>query len=60
MGEKVRALRKARHWRQEDLAKRAEITFQTVSNLETGRHVPAMATLSKIAGALEVSLGDLL
>jgi transcriptional regulator with XRE-family HTH domain len=60
VGNKVRDLRKGRGWSQQELADRAGISMQTVSNLETGRHLPGMATLSKIAGALGISLPDLL
>ena len=60
VGDKVREIRKARGWLQQDLADRAGVSMQTVSNLETGRHVPGVATLSKIAKALSVPLGDLL
>jgi transcriptional regulator with XRE-family HTH domain len=60
VGDKVRDLRKERGWSQQELADRAGISMQTVSNLETGRHVPGIATLSKIAGALGVGLGELL
>jgi transcriptional regulator with XRE-family HTH domain len=59
-GDKVRALRKERGWLQQDLAERARVSMQTVSNLETGRHVPELATLSKIAKALGVPLSELL
>jgi transcriptional regulator with XRE-family HTH domain len=60
VGDKVRGSRKRRGWSQQELADRAGISMQTVSNLETGRHVPGIATLSKIGGALGVSLPDLL
>ena len=60
VGDKVRDLRKGRGWSQQELADRAAISMQTVSNLETGRHVPGIATLLKIAGALGVPLTDLL
>ena len=60
VGDKVRDMRKGRGWSQQELADQAGISMQTVSNLETGRHVPGIATLSKIAGALEVSITDLL
>jgi transcriptional regulator with XRE-family HTH domain len=60
VGDKVRDLRKERGWSQQELAGRAGISMQTVSNLETGRHVPGIATLSKIAGALGVPLPALL
>ena len=59
-GDKVRELRKARGWLQQDLADCAGVSMQTVSNLETGRHAPEFPTLAKIAGALDVSLGELL
>lgn len=59
-GDKVRQLRKARRWSQQQLGDRAGVTAQTVWNLETGRHVPETATLLKIAEALDVSLGELL
>ena len=60
MGGRVRELRAARGWLQQDLADRAGVSMQTVSNLETGRHVPGTATLAKIAGALGVPLAELL
>jgi transcriptional regulator with XRE-family HTH domain len=60
VGDKVRDMRKGRGWSQQELADQAGISMQTVSNLETGRHVPGIATLSKIAGALGVPLPDLL
>jgi DNA-binding XRE family transcriptional regulator len=59
VGDKVRGLRKERGWLQQDLADRAGVSMQTVSNLETGRHVPEMATLAKIAAALKVPLAEL-
>jgi transcriptional regulator with XRE-family HTH domain len=59
-GEKVRALRRERGWLQQELADRAGVNMQTVSNVETGRHDPELPTLRKIAKALGVGLGELL
>lgn len=56
----MRKLRKERGLYQHELAARARVSAQTVRNLEKGRHVPETATLAKIAGALSVSLPDLL
>ena len=60
VGDKVRELRKARGWLQQDLADRAGVSRQTVVNLENGRHVPEVATLVKLADALEAPLPELL
>lgn len=60
VADKVRSLRRERGWLQQELARRAGVSMQTVSNLETGRHVPDTATLLKIARALGVGLGELL
>ena len=59
-GDKVRELRKGRGWLQRDLADRAGVNMQTVSNLERGRHAPGLPTLRKIAGALGAPLSELL
>ena len=60
MADKVRELRKYRNLLQQQLADRAGVSMQTISNLENGRHVPDTSTLLKIAKALDVSLTDLL
>ena len=60
VGDRVRELRKARGWLQQELADRAGVSRQTVVNLENGRHVPEVATLAKIARALKVPLPELL
>lgn len=60
MPDRVREIRKNRGLLQQQLADRAGVSMQTISNLENGRHVPDTSTLLKIAKALGVSLGDLL
>ena len=59
-GQKVRRLRKEKGLYQHELAGRARISAQTVRNVESGRHPPSMATATKIAKALDVSVGELL
>lgn len=59
-GGRVRELRKARRWSQQRLGDEAGVSAQTIWHMETGRHVPETATLLKVAGALDVSLGELL
>ena len=44
---------------QEDLAHAAGISTSTLSRIERGLHQPSLPTLRKLAGALDVSLADL-
>jgi transcriptional regulator with XRE-family HTH domain len=61
LGDRVRELRKARGWSQQALGDRAGVTAQTVWLLETHQLKDVkLSTLSKISGALEVSITDLL
>ena len=60
VGDKVRMLRKERGLLQEELAKRAGVSDQTIRNVEAGRYQTKLETVRKIAGALGVSLGELL
>jgi transcriptional regulator with XRE-family HTH domain len=61
LGDRVRELRKARGWSQQALGDRAGVTAQTVWLLETHQLKDVkLSTLSKIAGALEVPVPDLL
>jgi transcriptional regulator with XRE-family HTH domain len=58
-GEKVRALRKERGLYQHEVAAIANLSTQTVRNVEAGRTVPDTATLVKLASALKVSVAEL-
>src|SRR5262249_16349418 len=58
-GEKVRQLRLARAWRQEDLARKTGCSKRTIENLESGKRVECR-TLDEVAQALEVPSGELL
>ncbi|HEY6139073.1 MAG TPA: helix-turn-helix transcriptional regulator [Thermoanaerobaculia bacterium] len=55
----VRQLRDARGWTQETLAREAEITVTSVSNLERGATKPSTATVEKIAAAFDLRPGEL-
>jgi transcriptional regulator with XRE-family HTH domain len=57
--ERVRALRVARGWSQEELASRAKRHFTFVSQLERAERSPGLMTIIQIADALEVDPGDL-
>lgn len=55
----MRRLRKAKGWKQEDLAERMDVAQATITRWETGKREPAFADIEKIAAALEVSVADL-
>lgn len=59
-GQRVRALREARGWGQEDLSHRADLSVKTISRFENGRHDGRRGTVRAIAEALEVTELDIL
>jgi putative transcriptional regulator len=46
---KVRELRSAKEWSQGELAKRLDVSRQTVNAIETGRYEPSLSLAFKIA-----------
>jgi transcriptional regulator with XRE-family HTH domain len=59
-GVRLRKLRLARKLTLEQLAERADLHWTYVSGIERGRRDPGLRTLSRLAHALELSLGELL
>jgi transcriptional regulator with XRE-family HTH domain len=57
---RIRALRKLQRRTLKDVADRCGFTVSLLSKIESGKTLPPVATLSKIAAALGVALGDLL
>jgi transcriptional regulator with XRE-family HTH domain len=53
-------LRQAAEMNQEDLAFRASIHRTQISYIESGKRLPRLDTLVKLAGALETTVGALL
>lgn len=62
MSDRIRALREARGWSQQELAARAGVTRQQVGAVESGRHLPNVAAAIRLARALgepvEALFGD--
>lgn len=57
---KLREMRKKREMSQEDLSKAANVSRQTIVNLESGELVnTTTATLRKLAEALDCSVSDI-
>ena len=60
LGERIRQLRTAKHWTQEDLAGECGLDRSYVSGLEVGRRNPTYLNLLKIAKTLGIPLVTLL
>jgi transcriptional regulator with XRE-family HTH domain len=58
-GRQVARLRTEKEWSQSELADRASTTGATISNIETGKHVPKIDVAARLARALGVSLDEL-
>jgi transcriptional regulator with XRE-family HTH domain len=59
-GKRVRALREARKWTQEELAEAAGMNWLQVGHIERGASDPKLSTICKLAKALRMEAGDLL
>jgi transcriptional regulator with XRE-family HTH domain len=59
LGQRIRHLRRARGWTQEDLAHAAKIERAYVSDIEQGRHNFGVTYLPRLAKALKVSVAAL-
>lgn len=60
VGFRIRMLREARGLSQERLAELADLHRVYVGQVERGEKCPSLITLDKVAGAMGVSIGDLL
>ncbi len=58
-GRRVRELRKARGFSQEELAHRAGLHYTYLGGIERGERNPALVNIGRIAAALKVSLAEL-
>lgn len=57
----VKQLREQKGWSQERLARIADISNNTITNIEVGNQLnPTIETLKKIAKALEMDVKDLM
>lgn len=59
-GERIRKLRRAKGWRQIDLAEHSGVHEVHISDLERGTREPGLRTLKKIASALGTSVSEVL
>jgi transcriptional regulator with XRE-family HTH domain len=60
LAQNIKKLRKQRKLSQEELAKKAGVTYSTLIKLESGANKnPTIRTIQQIAAALEVTLDEL-
>lgn len=59
VGGKVRELRKARGWSQDELGEKAGFHFSYIGGLERGERNVSLANLAKVAETLGVDIGEL-
>ena len=59
LGENLRKLRLKKNMSQVDLATALNVDRAYISNIENGRMNPTLSTLEKIAGALGISMSEL-
>ncbi len=55
LGNRIKFLRKAKNYTQEEFAEKINIEPQSLSNIERGKFAPSIETLQKIAGVLCVN-----
>lgn len=59
LGKRIRDLRNARKWTQEELGKYSELSYKFIGEIERGQQNPSFETFIKIAAALKVELPEL-
>ena len=55
----LRELRESRKMSREELAAKANVSFFTITRLETGRNIPRYNTLEALAGVLGVKSSEI-
>lgn len=59
-GMRIKALREARDWTQETLAKKAGVARVTIGRIEIGHSRPSLELLERLAKIFKVKLSELL
>lgn len=60
LGENIKRIRALKNMTQGDLCRALDLDRAYISNVENGNKNPTLATIEKIAGALDVSVDELL
>lgn len=56
LGKRIRSLRNAQRWSQEELGEYAELSYKFIGEIERGTVNPSLDTLLSIANALKVEI----
>lgn len=59
LGRRIRSLREARKWTQQELGEKADINYKFLGEIERGQQNSSFQILVKIASALDVELPEL-
>lgn len=59
MKNRLRVLRAEQSWSQAELARRLEVSRQTINAIETGKYDPSLPLAFKIAGVFEQAIEDI-
>ena len=59
MKNRLKVLRAKRDWSQQDLARRLEVSRQSVNAIETGRYDPSLPLAFRIAALFEMPIEDI-
>lgn len=59
MKNRLKVLRAERDWSQQDLARRLEVSRQSVNAIETGRYDPSLPLAFRIAALFEMPIEDI-
>ena len=59
LGKRIRSLRVARGWTQQDLGEKAGISYKFIGEIERGKQNPSFSILAKISKALNIDLKEL-
>ena len=57
--DQMKRMRNARSWTQNELAERSDLSTDAICRVETGKMVPTLTTLVKLAGGFGVDLSTL-
>jgi transcriptional regulator with XRE-family HTH domain len=60
LGLNIKRLREAKGMTQGDLCRKLEVDRAYMSNVESGKKNPTLATIERIAKSLDVSMGELM